>query len=403
MMTSSHARVLLLVENNPYPLDFRVRREAQALRDAGCLVTVIAPRSASQRWVDDVDGIRVYRFPAPPGGNGPLSYALEFGYATLAILLLSIWVWLRRGLDVIHAANPPDTLFVVGAVFKVLGKKFVFDQHDLAPETYQSRFGHARENLIYRMLRLFERCSYAIADVAIATNQSYKQVAMTRGLKPAGDVFVVRNGPPLSYQAVAPDPALVGRATYLIGYVGTIGPQDGVDYWLRAVHHLVFTLGRRDFLGVIIGDGDAFASVQALATELKVDGYVWFTGRLPELEVRKCLSAVHVCVQPDPLSPLNDKSTMNKLMEYMALGKPTVAFDLAETRFSAQDAALYVRPNDELEFARRVSSLLDNPSEREKMGNAGRRRVSEVLAWDYSVQELLRAYRERLLIADHAN
>jgi glycosyltransferase involved in cell wall biosynthesis len=397
-MRSSPARVLLLVENNPYPLDFRVRREAHTLRDAGCQVTVIAPRDAAQPWTEDVHGISVYRFPAPPGGSGLVSYALEFGYATLAILLLTAWVWLRRGLDVIHAANPPDTLFIVGATFKVLGKRFVFDQHDLAPETYLSRFGRPREDVVYRTLRLLERCSYAAADVVIATNHSYKQLALTRGRKLADTVFVVRNGPPFSYQAVDPDPSVVRRAEYLIGYVGTIGPQDGVDYWIRAVHQLVFKFERRDFLAIIIGSGDALASVRELAKELGVASYVWFTGRLPEFEVRKCLSAVHVCVQPDPLSPLNDVSTMNKLMEYMALGKPTVAFDLTETRYSAQDAALYVRPNDEVDFARQVSWLLDNPAERERMGEAGRRRVREALAWEYSVQELLQAYREGLRI-----
>lgn len=398
-MMSSPARVLLLVENNPYPLDFRVRREAHTLRDAGYLVTVIAPRDATEPWAEDVDGISVYRFPTPPGGSGLLSYALEFGYATLAILVLTAWVWVRRGVDVIHAANPPDTLFVVGAFFKMLGKRFVFDQHDLAPETYLSRFGQPREDVVYRTLRLLERCSYAVADVVIATNQSYEQLAVARGRKRTDKVFVVRNGPPLSYQAVDPDPSVAQRAKYLIGYVGTIGPQDGVDYWIRAIHELVFKFERRDFLAIIIGNGDALARVQALARELRVDGYVWFTGRLPEFEVRKCLSAVHVCVQPDPLSPLNDKSTMNKLMEYMALGKPTVAFDLTETRYSAQAAALYVQPNDEVEFARQVSWLLDNPTERERMGEVGRRRVHEGLGWEYSAEELLRAYNEGLQIS----
>jgi glycosyltransferase involved in cell wall biosynthesis len=386
------ARVLLLVENNSYPLDFRVRREAHTLRDAGCQVTVIAPRDAAQTWTEDVDGISVYRFPAPPGGTGLLSYLFEFGYATLAILLLTVWVYVRRGVDVIHAANPPDTLFVIGALFKVLGKRFVYDQHDLAPETYLSRFGQTGEDVVYKILRVLERCSYAAADVVVTTNRSYMEVAVTRGRKSADTVFVVRNGPPLSYEAVDAHPCVTERAKYRVGYVGTIGPQDGVDYWIRTVHELVFTFERRDFVAIIIGDGDALASVQALAKQLNIDGYVWFTGRLPELEVRKYLSAVHVCVQPDPRSPLNDKSTMNKLMEYMALGKPTVAFDLAETRFSAQDSALYAQPNDEVEFARKVSWLLDNPTECERMGEVGRRRIREGLAWEYSAIELLRAY-----------
>jgi glycosyltransferase involved in cell wall biosynthesis len=390
--------VLLLVENNPYPRDFRVRREAHTLRDAGCEVTVIAPRDGAQPWTEDVDGVSVYRFPAPPCGSGVLSYALEFGYATFAILLLTAWVCLRSGVDVIHAANPPDTLFVIGALFKIFGKKFVFDQHDLAPETYLSRFEQPRKNLVYWALRLLESCAYAVADVVVVTNQSYKQLALTRGHKRAGKVFVVRNGPPLSYEAVDTDPCVDAREKYLIGYVGIIGPQDGVDYWLRAVHQLVFTFGRRDFMAVIIGNGDALAGVQALAGELKVDSYVQFTGRLSEPEVRTWLSTSHVCVQPDPLSPLNDKSTMNKLMEYMALGKPTVAFDLTETRYSAQEAAVYVKPNDEIEFARQVNWLLDHPIERAKMGEVGRRRVRDGLAWEYSAAELVRAYEEALAV-----
>jgi len=392
----SSVRVLLLVENNSYPFDFRVRREAQALLKARYQVSVIAPRGAAQPWTENIEGVSVYRFPAPPGGVGVLSYAFEFGYATLAMLLLTAWVSISKGVDVIHAANPPDTLCVIGILFKLFGKRFVFDQHDLAPETYLSRFEQPRANLIYKILCFMERLSYAAADAVIVTNESYKQVAITRGSKHPDKVFIVRNGPPLTYQSLEPDPDLVRRANYRIGYIGTIGPQDGVDYWLRAIREMVFTLGRRDFLAIIIGSGDALAGVQALAKELEIEDYVLFTGRLSEFESRKHLSAVNVCVQPDPLSPLNDKSTMNKLMEYMALGKPTVAFDLIETRFSAQDAAIYVKPNDELEFAKQVSRLLDNPDECEKMGEIGRNRVANALAWEYSEPELISAYSEGL-------
>jgi glycosyltransferase involved in cell wall biosynthesis len=393
---SRQLNVLLLVENNSYPLDFRVRREAHTLRDAGYQVTVIAPRQGRQRWYEEVDGVGVYRFPAPYGGRGLISYMFEFGYATLAMLLLTGWVWLRRGVDVIHSANPPDTLFVVGAIFKLLRVRYVFDQHDLAPETYQSRFNQPRVDLVYRVLGLLERASYAVADVVISTNQSYRQLALTRGRKRAETVFVVRNGPPLSYQSVAADPLLTSKARHLIGYVGTIGPQDGVDYLVRVVQQLVYSIGRTDLLAVVIGDGDALDGVHALAKDLKVDKHVWFTGRLPELEVRRHLSAVQVCVQPDPQSPLNDKSTMNKLMEYMALGKPTVAFDLPETRYSAQQAAVYAQPNDVIQFAREISRLLDDPAECDRMGAIGRRRVQKELAWEYSANELRRAYDEGL-------
>jgi glycosyltransferase involved in cell wall biosynthesis len=253
-----------------------------------------------------------------------------------------------------------------------------------------------RVNLVSKVLCFVERLSYATADVVIVTNESYKQIAIKRGRKLPDKVFIVRNGPPLTYQPLVPDQDLIQRANYLIGYIGTIGPQDGLDYWMRTIREMVFTLGRSDFLAVIVGSGDALLEVQALAKDLQIEPYVLFTGRLSELESRKYLSAVHVCVQPDPLSPLNDKSTMNKLMEYMALGKPTVAFDLIETRFSAQDAALYVQPNNELEFAERVGWLLDNPDECKRMGDIGRRRVANTLAWEYSEPELLQAYSEGL-------
>jgi glycosyltransferase involved in cell wall biosynthesis len=387
---------LLLVENNGYPMDFRVRREADALHEAGYTVSVICPRGPGQAWKEIINGVHVYRFPAPPGGNGFLGYALEFGYATLAMLLWSLWVSLRRRVDVVHAANPPDTLCIVGAVLKLFGKKFIFDHHDLSPEVYLSRFAVPRENIVHRMLRFFERLSYAVADVVIATNESYRKRAIERGGFAPDKVFVVRNGPPASYRPLPPDPSLAAKAPFLLGYIGTIGPQDGVDYLVRAVHHMVFEIGRKDFIAVIIGDGDAHADVQQLARDLDVERYVMFTGRLAEPEARKLLSTVHVCVQPDPMSPLNDKSTMNKLMEYMALGKPTVAFDLAETRYSAGEAAIYVEPNDEAAFASQIVWLLDHPEVRSTMGQVGQQRVATGLSWEHSVPHLLNAYREGL-------
>ena len=385
-------KVLFLVENNGYPRDFRVRREALALRDHGCDVSVVCPREDGQPWRERVDGVAVYRFPWPPGGSGLLGYLLEFGYATLAILGFSLWVWLRRGVDVVHAANPPDTLFIVGAVFKLLGKRFVFDHHDLSPEIYLSRFGHRKQDFLYRTLRFLERCSLKTADVVISTNESYRRRAIAEHRKPHDAVFVVRNGPPLQFGPTDPPPHLRQRARHLIGYVGTIGPQDGLDCWLRSIHHLAYSLGRQDFISVVIGDGDALPYIRKLASQLKVDQYLHFTGRLSEDEVRSYLSATAVCVQPDPSGPLNDVSTMNKLMEYMALGKPTVAFDLPETRISGGDAVSYVPCNDELAFARQVSSLLDDGNLRQRMGEEGQRRFITELAWEHSVPELIRAY-----------
>jgi glycosyltransferase involved in cell wall biosynthesis len=373
--------VLLLVENNSFPFDVRVRREAQALRDAGCKITVICPRGPSQCWSETIDGIAVRRYPSPHGGDGLFGYAVEFVYSTLAMLALSLWVRIFGRVDVVHAANPPDTLFVVGLMMKLLGARFVFDHHDLSPETYQSRFGKVRPDVVYRVLRVMERATFATADVVISTNESYKRLAIERGGKRADKVFVVRNGPPLSFKPVAGDPELRRRADHLIGYIGTMGPQDGVDYLLRVVSHLVWKMNRRDFLAVIVGSGDEVSSLKALSIILRIEDFVYFPGRVPDARVRTLLSSVDVCVQPDPSNPLNDKSTMNKMMEYMALGKPVIAFDLVETRISGGDAAVYVTPNDEPEFARAVAALFDDPERCGRRGRAGREAVSTRLAY----------------------
>ncbi len=385
-------RVLMLLENTTYPWDRRVRREAQALLGAGYQVTVISPRGRDEPLREDVDGVMVYRFPFPPQGKGLAGYVLEFGYATAAMLILTVWIWLRQGFDVIHTANPPDTLFVTGALFKLLGKRFVFDQHDLAPEVYLSRDPQAKPSFVYRILRWLERCSYAVADVVIATNESYRRVALERGKKRPEQVFVVRNGPPLSFGPVPGDPELANRTPYLIGYIGVMGYQDGVDYWLRAVRELVATFHRRDFLAVLIGTGDAAPSLRVLAKDLEIEPYVWFTGRIPDEDALRILSTTHICIHPDPLNPLNDMSTMTKMMEYMALGKPVVSFDLKEARYSAQNAACYAQPNDVLDFARNVAWLMDHPQERARMGALGRQRVGTTLAWEYSIPHLLEAY-----------
>jgi glycosyltransferase involved in cell wall biosynthesis len=383
-------RVLFLVENNPYPQDFRVRREAEELQRRGFDVMAIAPRKHGQAWHESVDGVDVLRFPAPPAGTGFIGYAIEFAYSTFAMLLLSLWRVVTRGVDVVHAANPPDTLVLIAILLRPFGVRFIFDHHDLSPEIYLARNGKNRA--VMKTLNFLERLSLSWADAVISTNESYRTVALTRGGKKPEQVFVVRNGPPLSYVALPPDAYLVDRAPYLIGYVGTIGTQDGLDYLVRAGSHLVHALGRTDFLAVVVGDGDSLLHVKALVAELKLEKYFQFTGRLNEYDTRKTLSAATVCVQPDPYGLLNDQSTMNKLMEYMALGKPTVAFDLRETRFSAGDAALYAPPDDVGAFAAHIAALFDSPGERERLGALGRERIRTQLAWEHSVPALLACY-----------
>jgi glycosyltransferase involved in cell wall biosynthesis len=386
--------VLLLVENNPYPQDFRVRREALALQQHGCEVRVIAPRGAGQPWRETIAGVDVRRFPMPPAGTGLVGYAIEFGWSTAVMALMALWTAVRRGVDVVHAANPPDTLVFIALLLRPLGARFVFDHHDLSPEIYLAR-GGSNPSLI-RILKFLERLSMRSAHAVISTNESYRRVAIERCAKAPEDVFVVRNGPPLSYVPMTPDPALAARARYIVGYVGTIGRQDGLDYLVKAMSHLVKMQGRADVLAVIVGDGDELPVIRALSTQLGLDDNILFTGRLDEARTRQTLSAATVCVQPDPSGQLNDHSTMNKMMEYMALGKPVVAFGLTETRFSAGEAALYARNNDTQEFAELIDRLLRDPEERERMGRVGRARVDRQLAWEHSVPNLVACYRHVL-------
>jgi glycosyltransferase involved in cell wall biosynthesis len=387
----------MLLENNPFPQDGRVRREADALVAAGYRVSVICPRANKQCWRETVNGVSAYRFPAPPEANGLLGYLWEYGYSLVMTFVISLYVFFQKGFDVIHAHNPPDLFVLVGAFYKLFGKRFIFDHHDLSPEMYYARFAGQGNRFTYQALVSFEKLSFRLADHIISTNQSYKVVAMERGGVPENRISIVRNGPDLSrLQLAPPDPELRRKGKTIIGYVGVMGFQDGVDYLLRALHHLVFTLDRTDFYCVIIGKGDAWTDLKVLATQLGLDEYIWFTGRVSDAHLISYLSTADICVDPDPSNPFNDRSTMIKMTEYMALGKPIVAFDLPEHRFTAQKAALYVRPNDELEFARALIHLMDDPIRRQAMGAYGRHRIENELAWQYSVPQLLKVYRSLL-------
>lgn len=395
MQTSTGHRVLMLLENNPYPQDVRVRQEAEALVASGYWVSVVCPRASGQAWRELLDGVCVYRFPAPPQANGLLGYIWEYGYSMAAMFILSLVVWLREGFDTIHAHNPPDTLVLVAAPYKLLGRRFMFDHHDLAPELYCARFEGGGNRLIHNTLILLERLSCRFADHVICTNESYKAVEMQRGRVPEHRITIVRNGSePCPLRKAEPCPSLAEDGRKVVGYVGVMGFQDGVDHLMRVLRHLVYDLGRADVLCVLVGAGDAVRSSKSLAEELGLADHVLFTGWVDHAEVATYLDLADVCVAPEPSNPYNDRSTMIKLMEYMAAGKPIVAFDLPEHRWTASSAALYVRPNDEFEFARSLSLLLDDPARREAMGSFGRRRIETELAWSYSVPQLLAAYRE---------
>ena len=385
----------MLVENLPYPRDVRVRQEALALAGDGCQVTVIAQRGPRQAWRERVEGVRVYRYPAPPPAEGLLSYAWEYGYSLAAMFVLTAWVAVAHGFDVLHAANPPDTAVLIAAGYKLLGKRFVFDHHDLAPELYDVRFGGSRGRRWARAALLWlERLSCRLADQVIATNESYRAVELSRGRAPAGRITVVRNGPALGlWRPVAPDPVLRQRAAIIIGYVGVIARQDGLDYLLRALARLRDDLGRSDFFCVVAGQGDELPALKALAGQLGLDAHVGFAGYLSDTELVRCLCTADICVDPDPSNAFNDRCTMTKMMEYMALAKPIVAFDLPEHRATAQEAAAYARPNDELDFARQIAALMDDPRRRRRMGAFGRQRVENELAWPHQAPHLLAVYR----------
>jgi glycosyltransferase involved in cell wall biosynthesis len=386
-------RVLIIVENLPVPFDRRVWQEASALAAAGYKVSVICPvgPGATARY-ELRDGIAIYRHPLPLEARGRLAYPLEYVAALSWQTLLAWRVFLTRGFDVIHACNPPDTIFFVGGFFKLLfRRKFLFDHHDLCPELYLAKFD--RRDAVYRWLLRLERWTFRAADVVIATNESYRRIAIERGGKPPERVFVVRSGPALERMQVRPPkPALKQGRRFLVGYVGVMGRQEGIEYLLRAARHIVHDLGRVDVRFVLVGSGPNLEPLKAMAARLDLADFVAFTGRIPDDELLDVLNTADVCVNPDECNDMNDKSTMNKIMEYMALGKPIVQFELTEGRVSAQDASLYARPNDAVDLARRILELLDDPARRERMGEYGHRRVLDALAWHHQVPHLLAAY-----------
>jgi glycosyltransferase involved in cell wall biosynthesis len=388
----SAKRVLIVVENLPVPFDRRVWQEAITLQRAGYAVSVICPiGKGCRRRREVIDGIHVYRHPLPFEGSGALGYALEYASALFWQALLAWRIFLTRGFDAIHACNPPDTIFLVGLMFRPFGRRFLFDHHDISPELYEAKFG--KRDLFYRMLVWLERMTFRAADVSIATNQSYRKIALERGRMDPERVFVVRSGPDLArVRPRPPVPELKRGRRYLVGYVGVMGRQEGIDMLLRAVDYIVHEARRRDVHFALVGGGTELEAMKAYARELGVADYVTFTGRVPDEEMLAALSTADVCVNPDVANEMNDKSTMNKIMEYMALGKPIVQFDLTEGRYSAQEASLYAARNDEMDFAEKILELLDDPERRRRMGEYGRRRIEHSLAWTHEAPKLLQAY-----------
>ncbi|HTR97558.1 MAG TPA: glycosyltransferase family 4 protein [Candidatus Acidoferrales bacterium] len=395
----SPGRVLHLSENLTLPFDRRVWLELNALAAAGWQVTAICPMGESGTEPFEVlNGIEIWRYPPPPPTRGFLSYIGEFLHCWLWTAWLTLRVSARRGFDVIHSANPPDTFWAIAALYKPLGVKFVFDHHDLCPELYLSRFGEARAgSLPHRALQWLERMQFRTADLVISTNESYREVALGRGHVRPDRVFVVRSGPSRERfgRLREPDPSLRRGRARLVAYLGVMAPQDGVDHLVRAAGVIVKDHGRRDVAFTFIGSGDSYDDLRALVRTLGLEDACEFTGRVPDGDVERILATADVCVSPDPRNPLNDVSTMNKVLEYMACGKPIVCYDLREHRFSAGEGALYARPDEVGDLAARIEQLLDDDELRARMGAYNRERFLARMAWEHNAGELLRAY-ERL-------
>jgi glycosyltransferase involved in cell wall biosynthesis len=390
-------RVLIIVENLPSPFDRRVWQEARTLTAAGARVTIICPtgKGYAARF-ERLDGIDIHRHPLPAEGSGPLGYLAEYAAALFWESWLAWRVFFTTGVDVIHACNPPDLIFLVALPFKLLGKRFVFDHHDINPELYEAKFN--KRGVFWRLMVMFERLTFQAADVSIATNDSYRQIAIERGGMRPEDVFVVRSGPDLTkLKRVPPNSRWLNGRRHLVGYVGVMGEQEGIDLLLDAVQVLVGR-GRTDIQVCCMGGGPSLDGLRAKCAEMGLADYVSFPGRSPDADLFEMLSTAAVCVNPDRVNPMNDKSTMNKIMEYMAFGKPIVQFEVTEGRVSAGEASVYARANDPVDLAEKIATLIDDPDRCARMGEIGVARVRDLWSWEHQVPRLIAAYRRVLRI-----
>ena len=389
-------RVLIIVENLPLPFDRRVWQEARTLCAAGATVSVICPTGKGfEKRFECLDGVHIYRHPLPLDASGASGYLVEYSAALFWETILAWRIFFTRGIDVIQGCNPPDLIFLVALPFKLAGVKFIFDHHDINPELFEAKFG--KRGLLWRLVSLFERLTFKTATVSIATNESYRAIAVERGGMSPARVFVVRSGPDLSrLKQVEPVSSWRKGRQFMVGYVGVMGDQEGLDLLLEAARHIVFELKRDDIQFCLVGGGPSLGKLKALAAELGLGDHVTFTGRAPDQTLFEVLSTMDVGVNPDRVNPMNDKSTMNKIMEYMAFSKPMVQFDVVEGRFSAGESSLYAAPNDAADMASKIVELLTDPVRREHMGKLGRFRVENELSWDYQIAPLIDAYETAL-------
>lgn len=393
---ASAGKILIIVENLPVPFDRRVWQEANSLKNEGYEISVICPKGKGyEKKFEIIDDIYIYRHSLPFEAKRALGYFLEYTCALFWEFVLSLKVYFERGFDVIHACNPPDLIFLIALFYKILlKKKFIFDHHDLNPELWLAKGG--KKDIFYKLLLLVEKFTFMTADISIATNESYKDIAVLRGGMKEEDVFIVRSSPIISkFESLipeSPDESIKNGKEYMVGYVGVMGKQDGVDYLLRAIDFIVNRRKRENVFFVIIGNGPEWNYSVNLSKELRIDNFVFFTGRIPDKEMIEYLYACDICVNPDVVNDFNDKSTMNKIIEYMILEKPIVQFNMREGRYSADAASLYAKANDEIDFAKKILILLDNEPLRKSMGEIGKKRVKDKFSWKNSEKVLLKAY-----------
>ena len=387
-------KVLFLIEDGSFLYDNRVRREAVCLARAGAEVRVICPNAGTEPFYSDHEGVGIYRYRKPSFGAGLLGHIGEYLVSLVSHTLITLGIALRHGINVIHAANPPDILWLVALPYRLFGVRFVFDHHDLVPELFAKRFGERRRALLW-MARFMERMSFRLSSHVISTNESYRRVAMNRGRKSPESVTVVRNGPdPADFQDVVPNEGIAGLAPTVVGYLGNMNPQDGVDRILSIANVLINDRKRDDIAFVLVGSGDSYQTLMEQRESMGLQDKVVMTGRIPWPDVLSNLAATDICVQPDPPGGLNDHSTMNKLMEYMMLGKAVVTYDLEESRVSGGNAVRYVSEDSVVALADAVAELVDNKNVAKQLGEKGLERIHSTLAWHYQAEHLVGVYQK---------
>lgn len=386
--------ILIIVENLPLPFDRRVWQEANTLKSNGADVSIICPKMKGyKKKYEEINGIHIYRHYLPAEASGALGYLAEYSSALFFEFFLSLKIYFKHRFQVIQGCNPPDLIFLVALFFKIFGVKYIFDHHDINPELYFAKF--EKKNLFYRLMILFERLTFMAARYSIATNESYKEIAIKRGKMEPGKVTVVRSGPSLDRLKLGNGNSKYKKnRKYLVGYVGVIGAQEGLDLLLESIQHIVKK--RNDVQFAIVGGGTELEAIKQLTIEMKLDDYVDYYGRVPDDLLLEVLNTADVCVNPDRPTAMNNLSTMNKIMEYMALKKPIVQYDLKEGRFSAQEASVYAENTSTLDFAEKIEWLLDNPDERKRMGEFGYNRVLSELSWKHEANNLISFYQKVL-------